>query len=90
MRHDTDLHTGTMIDEQDGMPPTDRDAIYALAPRLLLALAGACTLSGLLGFTMLIAGAGPPPLPLLLAPPAIVLLAAPWIHLRRRSAGSDD
>jgi len=72
-----------MNEEDAPRPPTTRDAAYALVPRFLVALAGACTLSGLVGFGMIVGGADAPPIALLLAPPGIVLVAFPWMLLRR-------
>ncbi len=77
-----------MTTPNDHRPPATRDAAFALVPRFLVALAGACTLSGLVGFAMLVAGAGAPPIALLLAPPVLVLLGYPGMVLRADRAAS--
>jgi hypothetical protein len=61
----------------------------AAIPRLLVALAGACTLSGLVGFGMALSGAGAPPLPVLLAPPVVVLVVGVLMILRNDGARDD-
>ncbi len=62
--------------------PAARARLLAPAPRVLLALAGACTLSGVGGFAWIVLGQGAPPAVALLAPPALVLVAAPFYVLR--------
>ena len=61
-----------------------RDAALAMVPRLLVALAGACALSGAIGTASLFLGYGAPHLLVLLAPPAVVLFVAPGVLLRAR------
>lgn len=63
---------------------TRRAAALAMVPRLLVALAGACALSGAVGMASLFLGYGAPHLLVLLAPPAVVLLVAPAAFLRVR------
>ena len=63
---------------------TGRDAALTMVPRLLVALAGACALSGGIGMASLCFGYGAPHLLVLLAPPAVVLFAAPAVFLRAR------
>ena len=55
-----------------------------IVPYALLALAGACTLSGAIGVAWVLTWREPPPVALLLVPPVVVLVAAPSILLRRR------
>ncbi len=53
----------------------------------LLALSGACAVSAAAGIVTALLGAGPLPLPVLLAPPAAVILALPlWVARRMRAA----
>jgi len=59
-------------------------AALDLVPPVLLALAGACTLSGAVGVGWMLARGEAPHVGLLLAPPVVVLVAAPPILRRRR------
>jgi hypothetical protein len=77
------------IMNDDHEPPIDREAALSAMPRLLVALAGACTLSGVVGFSMLVGGGGAPPLPLLLAPPVLVLIGGCWMIFRRGENARD-
>ena len=73
----------------DPEPPIDREAALSTVPHLLVALAGACTLSGVVGVSMLAGGAGAPPLPILLAPPVLVLVGGCWTIIRRGENARD-
>jgi hypothetical protein len=65
-------------------PPAHED-LLAFLPRLAVALAGACTLSGVVGLALILGGYGAPPLHWLLAPPAAVLVGGVvWLRSRRR------
>ena len=63
--------------------PDARESVAEFLPRALVALAGACSVSGIAGFAALAAGREAPPLWLLLLPPAVV---AGWgvSHYARR------
>lgn len=79
--------TQTPDEPRDDPSGEARARAFAMAPRLLVALAGACTLSGVVGFAVLLSGAGALPVPLLLAPPVLVLAAAPLWFARSRAEG---
>ena len=75
-----------MTTNDDSRPGPDdaQAAALAMAPRALVALAGACTLSGALGLLSIVAGFGAPPIVALLVPPALVVAAVPLWYIRSR------
>jgi hypothetical protein len=77
--------TPTGPDDPDTRPGGVRPASLAMVPRVLVALAGGCTVSGVLGFAWIATGHAAPATSWLLVPPALVLAATvASLALRRR------